>query len=176
MASLKSLPRFTCRTQTHWLGRRSQSLSLLAASRCGFHGLAAFSPWPCPPPYLYGAQSRMKSLHMTPFFSAYLLISRVGGGDISAHRRGLTGSCSSTFQCYSLEAHLGLTASPHAPFPTGCVTPPVYSGSPPLGLTLFRSKERPDGPYRFLALSICIPIMLVSRRASPCQRREPGAR
>ena len=31
--------------------------------------------------------------------SALHLLSRVGAGDISAHRHGLTGSCSSTFRC-----------------------------------------------------------------------------
>ena len=43
--------------------------------------------------------------------SAFRLLSRVGEGDISALGCGLTGSCSSTFQCYSLGNHLGVTAS-----------------------------------------------------------------
>lgn len=34
----------------------------------------------------------------TSLQSVYLLLSRLGGGDISAHRHGLTGSCSSTCQ------------------------------------------------------------------------------
>lgn len=42
----------------------------------------------------------------------------------------------------SLEAHLGVTASPQAPFPTDFVTLPVSSKSPPLRLTFSRSRER----------------------------------
>ncbi|RWC25191.1 MAG: hypothetical protein EOS70_33690 [Mesorhizobium sp.] len=38
-------------------------------------------------------------------------MSRVGGGNPSAFGCGLTGSCSSTFQCYSLGDILGVTAS-----------------------------------------------------------------
>ena len=34
----------------------------------------------------------------------------------------------------SLEVHLGLTTSPHTPFPTGYVTLPMYGRSPPLRL------------------------------------------
>src|SRR5690625_8046148 len=62
--------------------------------------------------------------------SAFHLLSRVGGGDISAHRCELTGSCSSTFQSISLGNHLGVTASPQFPLPTGYVTLPVDSRSP----------------------------------------------
>jgi hypothetical protein len=72
--------------------------------------------------------------------SAFCLLSRVGRGDISAHRCGLIGSCSSTFQYSSLEEHLGVTASPHSPLPAGYVTLPVNSRSPPLGLMLFHSE------------------------------------
>ena len=60
----------------------------------------------------------------------------------------------------SLEAHLGVTASPHTPFPTGYVTPLVYSGSPPLRLSSFHSKGRAflvNPPY---SRSECIPDML----------------
>ena len=39
------LPQSTCRTQTYWLGCRSQSLTLLSASRYRCHGLVMFSPW-----------------------------------------------------------------------------------------------------------------------------------
>ena len=66
--------------------------------------------------------------------SAFRLLSRVGEGDISALGCGLTGSCSSTFQCYSLGNHLGVTASPQSPLPAGYVTLPVDDRSPPLGL------------------------------------------
>lgn len=66
--------------------------------------------------------------------SAFRLLSRVGEGDISALGCGLTGSCSSTFQRYSLGDHLGVTASPQSPLPAGYVTLPVDNRSPPLGL------------------------------------------
>lgn len=66
--------------------------------------------------------------------SAFRLLSRVGEGDISALGCGLTGSCSSTFQRYSLGDHLGVTASPQSPLPAGYVTLPVDGRSPPLGL------------------------------------------
>ena len=66
--------------------------------------------------------------------SAFRLLSRVGEGDISALGCGLTGSCSSTFQRYSLGDHLGVTASPQSPLPAGYVTLPVDDRSPPLGL------------------------------------------
>lgn len=66
--------------------------------------------------------------------SAFRLLSRVGEGDISALGCGLTGSCSSTFQHFSLGDHLGVTASPQSPCPAGYVTLPVDGRSPPLGL------------------------------------------
>ena len=66
--------------------------------------------------------------------SAFRLLSRVGEGDISALGCGLTGSCSSTFQHYSLGDHLGVAASPQSPLPAGYVTLPVDGRSPPLGL------------------------------------------
>lgn len=66
--------------------------------------------------------------------SAFRLLSRVGEGDISALGCGLTGSCSSTFQRYSLGDHLGVTASPQSPLPAGYVTLSVDDRSPPLGL------------------------------------------
>ena len=66
--------------------------------------------------------------------SAFRLLSRVGEGDISALGCGLTGSCSSTSQRYSLGDHLGVTASPQSPLPAGYVTLPVDGRSPPLGL------------------------------------------
>ena len=44
----------------------------------------------------------------------------------------------------SLEVHLGVTASPHTPFPTGYVTLPVHGRSPPLRLMPSHSRERPS--------------------------------
>src|SRR5713101_2830981 len=42
----------------------------------------------------------------------------------------------------SLETHLGVTASPQAPFPADFVTLPVFGKSPPLRLTPSRSRRR----------------------------------
>src|SRR6266704_6897074 len=42
----------------------------------------------------------------------------------------------------SLETHLGVTASPQAPFPADFVTLPVFGKSPPLRLTPSRSRGR----------------------------------
>src|ERR1700680_4519444 len=42
----------------------------------------------------------------------------------------------------SLETHLGVTASPQAPFPADYVTLPVFGKSPPLRLTPSRSRKR----------------------------------
>src|SRR5206468_11561512 len=42
----------------------------------------------------------------------------------------------------SLETHLGVTASPQAPFPTDYVTLPVSGKSPPFRLTPSRSRGR----------------------------------
>ncbi len=81
-----NLPRLTCRTQTRWLGCRSQSLPLLSASRCSPVGLATRSPADRSVDLLvrrtFGGQSRT----CTPPQTACHLISRVGGGDIPAHR------------------------------------------------------------------------------------------
>ncbi len=44
LSILVNLPQFTCRTRTYWLGCRSQSLPLLAASRCSPLGLATRFP------------------------------------------------------------------------------------------------------------------------------------
>jgi hypothetical protein len=92
------LPQSTCRTQTYWLGCRSQSLPLLSASRYRRHGLVMFSPWhpACWHTCTAGFWEQTPTCRLLP--SVYHLISRVGGGDISTHRHGLIGSCSSTFQ------------------------------------------------------------------------------
>lgn len=88
--------------------------------------------------------------------SAFRLLSRVGEGDLSALRCGLTGSCSSTFQYYSLGNHLGVTTSPQSPLPAGYVTLPVDGRSPPLGLMSPRSRGQAN--LRSL-LSLCIPVI-----------------
>jgi hypothetical protein len=114
--------------------------------------VAGRSPCPCVPQVDADAMAWLRSLHLpasrptcaaafgcrrhtspTPS-SAFRLLSRVGEGDISALGCGLTGSCSSTFQCFSLGDHLGVTASPQSPLPAGYVTLPVDDRSPPLGL------------------------------------------
>ena len=59
----------------------------------------------------------------------------------------------------SLETHLGVTTSPHAPFPAGYVTLPVCSRSPPLRLALAHSSEW-TSDNQTPSLSSCIPNML----------------
>ena len=88
--------------------------------------------------------------------SAFRLLSRVGEGDLSALRCGLTGSCSSTFQYFSLGNHLGVTASPQSPLPAGYVTLPVDGRSPPLGLMSPRSRGQANTQ---ILLSLCIPVI-----------------
>lgn len=92
------LPQSTCRTQTYWLGCRSQSLPLLVASRYRRHGLVMFSPRHPACRHTCTAGLREQTPTCSLLQSIYHLISRVGGGDISTHRHGLIGSCSSTFQ------------------------------------------------------------------------------
>ena len=46
--------------------------------------------------------------------------------------------------------HLGVTASPQSPFPTGYVTLPVDNRSPPLGLMPLHSKEQGTSHPSFL--------------------------
>jgi hypothetical protein len=93
--------------------------------------------------------------------SAFRLLSRVDEGDISALGCGLTGSCSSTFQCYSLGNHLGVTTSPQFPLPAGYVTLPVDDRSPPLGL--MPPHSRGQGSCSIL-LSHCIPVICTPDR------------
>ena len=88
--------------------------------------------------------------------SAFRLLSRVGEGDLSALRCGLTGSCSSTFQYFSLGNHLGVTASPQSPLPAGYVTLPVDGRSPPLGLMPPYSRGQAS---LHILLSLCIPVI-----------------
>lgn len=128
------LPSFICWT-SHALGRLPVAVLVLASCKS--------MPMPWPGCVLSMAPCRRPTFtptfgcrHHTPpaASSAFHLLSRVGEGDISALGCGLTGSCSSTFQHYSLGDHLGLTASPQSPLPAGYVTLPVDSRSPPLGL------------------------------------------
>jgi hypothetical protein len=66
----------------------------------------------------------------------------------------------------SLETHLGVTTSPQAPLPADFVTLSVFDKSPPLRLTLPRSRERS-------CYNPCIPNML--KRCFPLMRRGPTA-
>jgi len=95
---LIDLPHSTCWTQTYWWGCRSQSLPLFATSRYKLHGLAMFSPWYPADCHTCSTciRNQIHTFDLIQF--VYHLLSRVGGGDISAHRHDLTGSCSSTFQ------------------------------------------------------------------------------
>ena len=53
----------------------------------------------------------------------------------------------------SLETHLGVTTSPHAPFPTGYVTLSMCNRSPPLRLSLAHSSERASDNFL-----LCYPL------------------
>lgn len=136
------LPSFICWT-FHALGRLPVAVLLLASRK------SMPMPWsgcvlpmaPCRRPTCTPAFGCRR--HTSPATSsAFRLLSRVGEGDISALGCGLTGSCSSTFQCYSLGNHLGVTASPQSPLPAGYVTLPVDDRSPPLGLMPPRSRDK----------------------------------
>ena len=127
------LPSFIC--WTHALGRLPVAVLVLASRK------SMPMPWPgcvlsmapCRRPTCAPAFGCRRHTSPAPS-SAFRLLSRVGEGDISALGCGLTGSCSSTFQCFSLGDHLGATASPQSPLPAGYVTLPVDDRSPPLGL------------------------------------------
>lgn len=139
-----SLPWFTCWTQTRWVGCRSQSFSLRSASwytsirhSCALpaatgpmpflcNGFAGFGPYICPslmctPP--------VKPCRWRRHFSPQTRINRFVFLSLPA---------------LSLETHLGLTVSPHAPFPTGYVTLPVCGRSPPFRLTPSRNRGQPS--------------------------------
>ena len=130
--------------------------NLLSASRCRCHGLAVFSPWPPRASYIC-ARVRIPPSYCPAASSAFRLLSRVGEGDISALRCGLTGSCSSTFQYFSLGNHLGLTASPQSPLPAGYVTLPVDGRSPPLGL--MPPHSRGQVIFSHSSFLFCIPVI-----------------
>ncbi|ACM39695.1 hypothetical protein Avi_8265 (plasmid) [Allorhizobium ampelinum S4] len=70
----------------------------------------------------------------------------------------VTGSCSSTFQYYSLGNHLGVTTSPQSPLPAGYVTLPVDSRSPPLGLMPPYSRQIFETSFLFAFQSYASPI------------------
>ena len=128
------LPSFICWT-LHALGRLPVAVLVLASRKSmpmSWSG-CVLPMTPCETPYIY-ARIRTPPAYVLGAPSAFRLLSRVGEGDISALGCGLTGSCSSTFQCYSLGNHLGVTASPQFPLPAGYVTLPVDDRSPPLGL------------------------------------------
>src|SRR5260370_30847565 len=83
----------------------------------------------------------------------------------------------------SLETHLGVTASPQAPFPADYVTLPVFGKSPPLRLTPSRSRGRACSLLqhqlrRAMHSTHAQATRSPSRRASVCrptvsQRRHP---
>lgn len=134
------LPSFICWTFRHW-GRLPVAVLALAFRK------SMPMPWPgyvlsmapCGRPTCTLAFGCRRHTSPAPS-SAFRLLSRVGEGDISALGCGLTGSCSSAFQHYSLGDHLGVTASPQSPLPAGYVILPVDGRSPPLGLMPPRSR------------------------------------
>ena len=68
------------------------------------------------------------------------LLNGVGRGDLSTHRGSAVGSCSSTVLGAARGSHLGVTVSPHAPYPADFVTGSGTDPSPPLGLTPSRRR------------------------------------
>ena len=142
LAFTMSLPQFTCWTQTYWLGCRSQSLSLHSASRYGLDGIATLFP-----------SLRSTGIHVQQIIQGEIHIchsSRIRIPPVKLCREWRRFSPQTRFKRFvflnlpilSLETHLGLTASPHAPFPTGYGTLSMCDRSPPLRLTLPRNRKR----------------------------------
>jgi hypothetical protein len=132
---------YTCANQSfRRLFMQLTNLTLLSASRCRRLGLATRSPRnpvrrrTCTTdirkrdPYVCPASVRMppdKPCRWRRHFSPQTRINRFVFLNLPI---------------LSLEAHLGVTTSPHAPFPTGYVTLPMYGRSPPLRLVQSRSR------------------------------------
>jgi hypothetical protein len=70
------------------------------------------------------------------------LLSRVGRGDAFNPQMRFNRFVFLNRPVLSLETHLGVTTSPQAPSPADFVTLSVFDKSPPLRLTLSRSRER----------------------------------
>lgn len=70
-------------------------------------------------------------------------ISRVGGGDTFSPQTRINRFVFLNLSILSLEVHLGVTASPHTPFPTGYITLPVHCRSLPLRLMPSHSRGQP---------------------------------
>jgi hypothetical protein len=94
---------------------------------------------PCPPRYLYGGIRRQEpSICSAP--------DRMPPDKPCRWRRHFSPQTRMNrfvflnLPILSLEVHLGVTTSPHTPFPTGYVTLPMYGRSPPLRLALPRSR------------------------------------
>ena len=98
--------------------------------------------------------------------STFHRISRVGEGDHFSPQTRINRFVFLNLPMLSLETHLGLTTSPHAPFPTGFVTLPMCNRSPPLRLSRAHSSERAIDE-RSPSLSSCIPDMLRLRQHLP---------
>ena len=98
--------------------------------------------------------------------STFHRISRVGEGEHFSPQTRINRFVFLNLPMLSLETHLGLTTSPHAPFPTGFVTLPMCNRSPPLRLSLAHSSERTIDE-RSPSLSSCIPDMLRLRQHLP---------
>ena len=64
--------------------------------------------------------------------------------------------------------HLGVTTSPHTPFPTGSVTLPMYNRSPPLRLSLSHNRKR--APYLFPPFKIRVHSKHAQAQAASSRR------
>jgi hypothetical protein len=79
------------------------------------------------------------------------LLSRVGEGDAFSPQTRINRFVFLNLPTLSLEVHLGLTTSPHTPFPAGYVTLPMCNRSPPLRLSLAHSSKRAFGSFFLLS-------------------------
>lgn len=143
LPSHTSLPSFTCWTQVYGGGCRSQSLPLHAASWCTRYGLAAHCPYLCWQRRGYSSPTAEVSHTCTHCWGCTPPISRVGGGDTFSPQTRINRFVFLNLSILSLEVHLGVTASPHTPFPTGYITLPVHSRSLPLRLMPSHSRGQP---------------------------------
>ena len=113
------LPQFTCRTQTYWLGCRSQSLPLLAASRCAPPGLATRSPRDPAHRHTDTMDIRRQEPYMYPAPDHMPPVKPCRWRRHSSPQTRMNRFVFLNLPALSLEVHLGLTTSPHTPFPTG---------------------------------------------------------
>jgi hypothetical protein len=97
------------------------------------------------------------------------LLSRVGRGDAFNPQMRFNRFVFLNRPVLSLETHLGVTTSPQAPLPADFVTLSVFDKSPPLRLTLSRSRER--SCYKLMHSKHARALVPLMRRGSTASRR-----